>query len=62
MASCNELGSVPSVSILWNSSRNLYTCGGVNIFGLGTGIIRNYDFVGIGVALLEEVCHSGGGL
>jgi hypothetical protein len=31
-------------------------------FGLGSGTIRRCDLVGVGVALLEEVCHCGGGL
>jgi hypothetical protein len=25
-------------------------------------LFKRYDLVGIGVALLEEVCHCGGGL
>jgi hypothetical protein len=28
----------------------------------GSGTIRRYGLVGIGVALLEDVCHCGGGL
>ena len=28
----------------------------------GSGAIWRYDLVGVGVALLEEVCHCGGGL
>ena len=26
----------------------------------GSGIIRRCDFVGVGIVLLEEVCHYGG--
>jgi hypothetical protein len=32
------------------------------MLGPGSGIIRNYGLTGVGVALLEEVCHCGGGL
>jgi len=32
------------------------------MLGLGSGTIRRYGFVGVGVALLEEVCHCGHGL
>jgi hypothetical protein len=28
----------------------------------GSGTTRRYDLVGVGVALLEEVCHCGDGL
>jgi hypothetical protein len=28
----------------------------------GSGTIRSYGFVGVGVALLEEVCYCVGGL
>ena len=28
----------------------------------GKGTIRKYDFVGVGVVLLEEICHCGGRL
>ena len=37
-------------------------CGGLNMFAPGSGTIRRYGFVGVGVALLEEVCHCGVGL
>jgi hypothetical protein len=36
-------------------------CGGLNILVLGSGTIRN-GLVEVGVALLDEVCHCGGGL
>jgi hypothetical protein len=32
-------------------------CGVLNMFGLGSGTIRRYGLVGVGVSLLEEVCH-----
>lgn len=32
------------------------------MLGPGSGTIRRCDLVGVGVALLEEMCHSGGGL
>ena len=28
----------------------------------GSGTITRYSFIGVGVVLLEEVCHCGGGL
>ena len=37
-------------------------CGGLNILGLGNGIIRRCGLVVVGVALLKEVCHCGSGL
>ena len=48
-------------------------CGALNRFGLqrlmclsawpiGNDTIRRYDLVGVGVPLLEEVCHCRGGL
>ena len=37
-------------------------CDGLNMLGPGNGTIRRCDLVGVGVALLEEVCHCGGGL
>jgi hypothetical protein len=32
-------------------------CGGLNIYGSGSSIIKRYDLVGVGVALLGEMCH-----
>ena len=37
-------------------------CGGLNMLGPGGGTIRRYSLVGVGVALLEEVCHYVGRL
>ena len=41
-------------------------CGGLNVTGshrpTGSNTIRKYSFVGVGVVLLEEVCHCGGRL
>ena len=37
-------------------------CGGLNMFGPGSGTVRRHGLVGVGVALLKEVCHCGGGL
>ena len=34
-------------------------CGGLNMLGPGSGTIRKCGLVGVGVALLEEVCHFG---
>jgi hypothetical protein len=40
----------------------LWACGGLNILGPGSGTIRRCHIDGVGVALLEEVCHCGCGL
>ena len=48
-------------------------CSGLNRFGphrlvclsgwpIGNGTTKRYDLVRVDVALLKEVCHSGGGL
>ena len=41
-------------------------CGSLNVIGshklIGSGTISRCGFVGVSVALLEEVCHCGGGL
>jgi len=37
-------------------------CGGLKMLGPGTGTVRRCGLVGVGVALLEEVCHCGGGI
>jgi hypothetical protein len=37
-------------------------CGGLNMVGPGSGIMRRYGLVGVCVALLEEVCYCGHGL
>ena len=39
-----------------------HMCGGLNTLGPGSGTIRRYGLVGVGVALLEEVSHCGHGL
>jgi hypothetical protein len=39
-----------------------HCCGGLNMFGPGSDTIRKCGPVGVGVALLEEVCHCGGEL
>jgi hypothetical protein len=35
---------------------------GLNACPIGSGTIRRYGLVEVGVALLEEVCHCGGRL
>ena len=37
-------------------------CDGLNMLCPWCGTVRNCGLVGVGVALLEEVCHCGGGL
>jgi hypothetical protein len=37
-------------------------CDGLYMFGPGSGNIRRYGLVGVGVILLEYVCHYGDGL
>jgi hypothetical protein len=34
----------------------------MNVWPIGSGTGRRYGLVEVGVALLEEVCHCGGGL
>ena len=41
---------------------NVGPCDGLNILGPGSGTIRRCGLVRVSVALLEEVCHCGGGL
>ena len=36
-------------------------CGGFNAFGSESVTITKYGPIGVGVALLEEVCHCGHG-
>jgi hypothetical protein len=48
--------------ILLYSSSSLRVCGGLNMLDPGSGTIRRCGLFGIGVALLEDVCHCGGGL
>jgi hypothetical protein len=35
--------------------------GGLNMLGPGSSTVRKCGLVGVGVALLEEVCHCGYG-
>jgi hypothetical protein len=37
-------------------------CGGLNTLGPWSDTIRRCGLVGVGVALLEEVCHCGHGI
>ena len=37
-------------------------CGSLNMLGSGSGTIRRCGLVEVGVALLKEVCHCGGGI
>ena len=59
------------VHLFGGSSVWRFICLEVHLFGgnvigshslIGSGTIRRYGFVGVGVVLLEEVCHCGGGL
>jgi hypothetical protein len=38
-------------------SPNYRGCDGLNMLDPGSGMIRRYSLVGVGVTLLEEVCH-----
>jgi hypothetical protein len=40
----------------------LYICGGLNKIGPGSGTIKRCGLIGVGVTLLEEMCHFVGGL
>jgi hypothetical protein len=37
-------------------------CDGLNVLGSGSGTIRRCGLVGVGLTMLEEVCHFVGGL
>ena len=43
-----------------------WCCGSLNVIDphnlIASGSIRKCGFVGVGMALLEKVCHHGGGL
>jgi hypothetical protein len=39
---------------------SICACGGLNMLGPGSGTVRRCGLIGVGVALLEEVCHCGG--
>ena len=54
-------------SVYWTwptrGTHELTACGGLNVTGSHREWhYRECGFVGVGVALLEEVCHCGGGL
>ena len=48
-----------SLSHLWFGPHRLMC---LNAWSIGSGTIRRCGLVGVVVALLEEVCHYGGGL
>jgi hypothetical protein len=39
----------------------IINCGDLNMLGSGSDTIRRCGLIEVGVALLEEVCHCGGG-
>lgn len=53
-------------SALHREVSHMGVCGSLNVTGLhkliGSSTIRRCGFFGVGVTLLEEVCHYGGGL
>ena len=54
--------SSDAVSAILTASTHIPPCGGLNMLGPGSDLIRRYGLVGVGVALLKEVCHCEGGL
>ena len=48
--------------IMPRNTEPLGYCSSLNMLGLGSGTVRMCNFVGVGVALLEEGCHNTGGL
>ena len=47
----------PSSRVIYKMGRKKGWYGGLNKFGPGSSTIRMCGLVGVGVALLEEVCH-----
>ena len=55
-------GNRSGIEIPKTEEINLAFWGGLNILGPESGTIRRCDLVGLGRALLQEVCHCGHGL
>ena len=53
---------VPSFALYLGSGFKVGLCGGLNMLGPGSATIRRCGLGGVGVALVEEVCHYGHGL
>jgi hypothetical protein len=53
------IAEVPMNLMGWNTNKEY---GDLNMLDSRSGIIRNCGLVGVGIALLEEVCHFGSGL
>ena len=58
------VSSAVEFSKVWRITNNIdnSVCGGLNMVGPGSGIIRRCGLFGESVALLKEVCYCGGGL
>jgi hypothetical protein len=50
------------LNMLGPGTGTIRRCGGLNMLGPGSGSISRCDLVGVGMALLEKVCHCVGGL
>ena len=54
------------IQAAFTARRDAWAFGSVAVVGphmpIGSGTIRRHSFVRVGVALLKEVCHCGGGL
>ena len=61
-----SLANVPTEQDILSSFNVKTYCGGLNVIGphklIGSGGIRMCGLVGVGVALLKEVCHTWGEL
>ena len=57
-----EIRGIHPIPRSWICRQYLVICGGLNMLGPGSSTIRRYGLVGVGVALLEEVCHREGEL
>lgn len=59
------MDSIEEYSKCWSGLDKGLLCGSLNVIGphnlIANGIMR-CGFFGVGIALLEEVCHYGGGL
>jgi hypothetical protein len=54
---CSNSHTVLKVVLVISSPPEIHKCGGLNMLGPWNGTIRRNGLVGVGVALLEEVCY-----
>lgn len=52
-------GRFIQIELLGYTLNYVYICDGLNMLGPGSDTLRKYGLVGVDVALLEDMCHSG---